>query len=64
MSLPRALPKRGYFLAFKSLFHRFFSFALSLSFFRFSFRKIVFYVITFHFSLYTPLLFSLFYRVL
>ena len=33
-------------------------------FFRFSFRKIVFYVITFHFSLNTPLLFSLFYRVL
>ena len=56
--------KKGYFLAFKSLFHRFFSFALSLSFFRFSFRKIVFYVITFHFSLNTPLLFSLFYRVL
>ena len=56
--------KEGIFLAFKSLFHRFFSFALSLSFFRFSFRKIVFYVITFHFSLNTPLLFSLFYRVL
>ena len=56
--------KKGYFLLFKSLFHRFFSFALSLSFFRFSFRKIVFYVITFHFSLNTPLLFSLFYRFL
>lgn len=56
--------KEGIFLAFKSLFHRFFSFALSLSFFRFSFRKIVFYVITFHFSLNTPLLFSLFYRLL
>ena len=64
MCLPRALPKKGYFLPFKSLFHRFFSFALSLSFFRFSFRKIVFYVTTFHFSLNTPLLFSLFYRVL
>lgn len=50
-SKPRALPKRGYFLAFKSLFHRFFSFALSLSFFRFSFRKIVFYVIIFHWIL-------------
>ena len=56
--------KEGIFYAFKSLFHRFFSSALSLSFFRFSFRKIVFYVITFHFSLNTPLLFSLFYRVL
>lgn len=56
--------KEGIFYAFKSLFHRFFSFALSLSFFRFPFRKIVFYVITFHFSLNTPLLFSLFYRVL
>ena len=64
MCLPRALPKKGYFLPFKSLFHRFFSFALSLSFFRFSFRKIVFYVITFHFSLNTPRLFALFYRVL
>ena len=65
-SKPRALPKKGYFLPFKSLFHRFFSFALSLSFFRFffrfSFRKIVF--LRYHFSLNTPLLFSLFYRVL
>lgn len=50
-SKPRTLPKRGYFFAFKSLFHRFFSFALSLSFFRFSFRKIVFYVIIFHWIL-------------
>ena len=56
--------KVGIFLPFKSLFHRFFSFALSLSFFRFSFRKIVFYVITFHFSLNTPRIFALFYRVL
>lgn len=60
--------KKGYFLPFKSLFHRFFSFALSLSFFRFffrfAFRKIVFYVITFHFSLNTPRIFALFYRVL